>query len=65
MKHYFLILWSLFIFNGFLFCQSDSIIETSEPENITDSNTKAKEISIDLSNPKDIELTLKKIHTFK
>jgi hypothetical protein len=35
-----------------------------EPESIITATTKAKEIAIDLSNPKEVELTLKKIHTY-
>ncbi len=65
MKHSLLILWILFIFKNLSFSQTDSIIESTSPVNINYANNKAKEISIDLSNPDDVELTLKKIHTFK
>ncbi len=49
------------------FAQSDSIPETdtAPEETISNAMPQAKSIMIDLSNPADVELTLKKIHTFK
>ncbi len=65
MRHLLLILSGLLIFNGLLLSQTDSIGSAQAPQNISIASLKAKEISIDLSNPENVELALKRIHTFK
>ena len=55
----------LFLLNHSSFGQVDTLSPKSVVESILLANSKTKEISIDLSNPEEIELALKKIHTYK
>lgn len=53
------------IFNCSAVGQNDSIPETADVENISVANLKSTNISIDLANSEELEVALKKIHTFK
>ncbi|MFY9310560.1 MAG: leucine-rich repeat domain-containing protein [Bacteroidia bacterium] len=65
MKLKFIVLIGFVFYVATLYCQSDSIVEPSIASSIVEAELKAKEISVDLSNPEDVEMVLKKIHTFK
>ncbi|MGZ4033411.1 MAG: leucine-rich repeat domain-containing protein, partial [Bacteroidia bacterium] len=65
MRYILLVICYFFFFNDIVFAQNDSLSQATEIENISNADLKAKEILIDLSNPEDLELALKKIHTFK
>lgn len=55
----------LFLFNPELVGQADSLFTAPEPENIGNADVKAKRLLIDMANPDEVEMALKKIHTFK
>ncbi len=65
MKHVLVLAGFLFFMNCSVLGQNDSIPETADIENISVANLKSTNISIDLTNPEELELALKKIHTFK
>lgn len=65
MKRKLIIILSCVFFKNILWCQTDTLVEPAISESIIEAGIKAKEISIDLSSPEDVEMVLKKIHTFR
>jgi hypothetical protein len=54
----------IFCMHVFFCMQAIAQDSITEPQSISIAGIKAKEIAIDLTNPKEVELTLKKIHTY-
>lgn len=66
MRYYILSVFLCFLYTMPSYCQiSDTLSQSSDPEDILSASNKATSIHIDLENTAEVEMLLKKIHSYK